>query len=81
MFWFADVENRLATGAVTSAALLRNADSNWGTLEDSDFLMEERRNGGGWIRPWYRALTEFQSKPLSGWKNLQNAATYQGPTR
>lgn len=61
MFWFADVENRLETGAVTSAALLRNADSNWKTLDDGDFFMEERRNDGGWIRPWRRALAEFRA--------------------
>jgi hypothetical protein len=61
MFWFADVENRLDTGIATSAALLRNADSNWRTLDDADFLMEERRNDGGWIRPWRRALSEFRT--------------------
>jgi hypothetical protein len=61
MFWFADVENRLDTGTVTSAALLRNADSNWRTLDDVDFLMEERQNDGGWIRPWRRALAEFRT--------------------
>lgn len=61
MFWFADVENRLETGAITSAALLRNADSNWRTLDDSEFLMEERRNVGEWIRPWRRALAEFRT--------------------
>lgn len=81
MFWFADVENRLATNATTSVALLRNADRNWETLEDADFLMEERRNSGGWIRHWYRALNEFQSKPLTDWKNLRTAGTYQRPNR
>ena len=60
MFWFVDVENRLGTGAVNSAALLRNADSNWRTLDDADFFMEERRNDGGWIRPWRRAVAEFR---------------------
>jgi hypothetical protein len=61
MFWFADVEHRLETGTATSAALLRNADNNWRTLDDADFLTEERRNDGGWIRPWRRALTEFRT--------------------
>lgn len=61
MFWFADVEDRLDSGTVTSASLLRNADSNWRMLDDADFLMEERRNDGGWIRPWRRALTEFRT--------------------
>jgi hypothetical protein len=61
MFWFADVENRLETSAVNPAALLRNADSNWRTLDDQDFIMEERSNDGGWIRPWRRALAEFRA--------------------
>lgn len=61
MFWFADVEGRIDAGTVSSAALLRNADINWRTLDDVDFLMEERRNDGGWIRPWRRALTEFRT--------------------
>jgi hypothetical protein len=61
MFWFADLENRLETSAVNPAALLRNADSNWRTLDDQDFIMEERSNDGGWIRPWRRALAEFRA--------------------
>ena len=61
MFWFADVESRLDSGAVTCTALLRNADSNWRMLDDADVLMEERRNDGGWIRPWRRALNEFRT--------------------
>lgn len=58
MFWFADIENRLDSGIATSTAILRNADTNWRTLEDLDFLMEERRNDGGWIRMWRRAIAE-----------------------
>jgi|ERR1022692_2872832 hypothetical protein len=61
LFWFADVEARLSSGSVDAAALLRNADRNWRTLDDSDVLMEERRNDGGWIRPWRRALAEFRT--------------------
>jgi hypothetical protein len=61
MFWFADVESRLSRGLTNSSALLRNADDNWRTLDDADFFMEERRNDGGWIRPWRRAIGEFRS--------------------
>lgn len=61
LFWFADVENRLETGTVDASRLLRTADGNWRTLDDADVLMEERRNDGGWIRPWRRALSEFQA--------------------
>jgi len=60
MFWFADVEHRLDTRAASAAAILRNADRNWRDLDDMDFIMEERRNDGGWIRPWRRAVAEFQ---------------------
>ena len=61
LFWFADIEARLENDAVAPAALLRNADSNWRILDDSDVLLEERRNDGGWIRPWRRALIEFRT--------------------
>ena len=61
LFWFADIEGRLESGAIAPATLLRNADSNWRILDDSDVLLEERRNDGGWIRPWRRALTEFRT--------------------
>jgi hypothetical protein len=61
LFWFADVELRLGAEVVSPSELLRNADNNWRTLEDVDFLMEERRNDGGWIRPWRRALAEFRT--------------------
>lgn len=61
MFWFADVERRLESGAVAPAALLRTADGNWRTLDDADVLMEERRNDGGWLRQWRRALAEYQT--------------------
>ncbi len=59
MFWFADVEGRLDSGLVTAGALLRNADNNWRKLDEAEFLMEERRNDGSWMRPWRRALAEF----------------------
>jgi hypothetical protein len=62
MFWFADVEHRLETGSTTATAILRNADNNWRTLDEMDFFMEERRNDGSWIRPWRRALAEFQTR-------------------
>jgi hypothetical protein len=62
MFWFADAESRLESGSATAAEILRNADNNWRSLDDIDFLMEERQNDGSWIRPWRRALTEYQAR-------------------
>ena len=62
MHWFADVEARLASGAVAARDLIRAAERNWQTLEDNDVFMEEKANDGSWLRPWLRAVVEF-SKP------------------
>jgi hypothetical protein len=59
MYWFMNVENRLHRGEITVRDLLRQAEENWQTLEDSDVLMEEVRNDGRWLRPWRRALAEY----------------------
>jgi hypothetical protein len=59
MHWFADLEQRLTSGAVTAKALIRAAEQNWQTLENNDVFMEERTNDGAWLRPWLRAVVEF----------------------
>jgi hypothetical protein len=60
MYWFLDFESRHDRGDVDTRALLREAESNWTALEDADILMEEQRNDGSWLRPWRRALAEYQ---------------------
>lgn len=60
MWWFADVEQRISRGELDVAHALREAEQNWIELEDSNVLMEERRNDGGWLRPWRRALAEYE---------------------
>jgi hypothetical protein len=59
MHWFADIEQRIASGAVTARTLIRAAEKNWQTLEDNDVFMEEKTNDGVWLRPWLRAVVEF----------------------
>jgi hypothetical protein len=59
LFWFADVESRITAGTLDVNLLLRNAEQNWRTMDDRNILMEERRNDGGWIRAWRRALAEY----------------------
>jgi hypothetical protein len=59
MHWFADVEKRLASGATTARALIRTAEENWSVLESTDVFMEEKANDGTWLRPWLRAVVEF----------------------
>lgn len=62
MYWFADMENRISAGLSVEDALLL-AETNWLQLQDEKFLMDEARNDGAWVRPWRRALSEFQ-EPL-----------------
>jgi hypothetical protein len=59
MYWFADMERRIAAGNVVAKDLLKQAEDNWIQLEDHDVLLDERRNDGGWIRPWRQALVDF----------------------
>jgi hypothetical protein len=59
MSWFAGMERRLATNAVTARDLIRSAERNWQVLEGKDVFMEERGNDGQWLRSWLRALVEY----------------------
>lgn len=59
MHWFADVEQRLASGTAVARSLIRTAEHNWKTLEDNDVFMEEKGNAGEWLRPWLRAVVEY----------------------
>jgi hypothetical protein len=60
MYWFADVEERLRSGAVTAEQLVEQADANWGVIQQKpEVIMEERQNDGQWVRQWRRALVEF----------------------
>ena len=61
LYWFADVERRLASGGVTADDLVNSADGAWASIEASKppLFMEERQNDGAWVRQWRRALAEF----------------------
>jgi hypothetical protein len=61
LYWFADAEFRLHTGAVSALDLVGAADTNWATIERGTppLFMEERQNDGSWVRQWRRALVEF----------------------
>lgn len=61
LYWFADAEFRLRTGAVSALDLVSVADANWGAIEKlkPPLFMEERQNDGSWVRQWLRALVEF----------------------
>lgn len=61
MHWFADVENRLSTGSATARDLIRAAERNWQLLEDRNVFLEEPRNDGSWLRPWLRAVVEYEN--------------------
>lgn len=61
MWWFANAEGRLNSGAVSPTDLVNMADENWAAIETGTppLFMEERQNDGGWVRQWRRALVEF----------------------
>jgi hypothetical protein len=60
LYWFADIEGRIAAEALEVGQLLQMAENNWTTLDDAGVLMEERRNEGKWLRAWRRAVMEFR---------------------
>ncbi len=61
LYWFADAEFRLQTGAASSQEIVEIADANWAAIETTKprLYMEERLNDGSWVRQWLRALSEF----------------------
>jgi hypothetical protein len=61
MYAFADLEERISTGATDVANLLASAETAWLELDDASILMEEPRNNGSWLRPWRRALLEYRT--------------------
>lgn len=59
--WFGKAEEVL-TGSDCAEIVkgwLKDADSNWGDLEEDDLFFDERQNDGSWIRPWRQALIGF----------------------
>lgn len=56
--WFCKTENELNSNDKIDKVKqwLKEAEENWLKLEDNDFLMEEPRNDGSWLRPWRQAL-------------------------
>ena len=59
MYWFADFESRFSAGTIDADTTLRNAERVWDSFEDERILMEERANDGSWLRPWRRAVVEY----------------------
>lgn len=63
MHWFADVQRRIASRKTDLGELLKLAEAKWQALDDANHLMEEVKNNGSWLRPWRRALAEYQRTP------------------
>jgi hypothetical protein len=59
LHWFAEIEQRLATGHADPRALIQAAEQNWALLEEKPVFMEEPTNDRRWLRPWLRAVVEF----------------------
>lgn len=59
LYCFAELEAELTSKKIIRDMLV-SAENNWNTLEDEDFLMEEARNNGDWIRKWRIAIRSFR---------------------
>jgi hypothetical protein len=61
LYWFADIEARIASGTTSALDIVKTADENWGAIEklDPPFYMEDRQTDGVWVRQWRRAIVEF----------------------
>ena len=62
MWWFANIEKRLAAGTVAARDLILAAEANWTKLEENDVFLDERANTGGWLRPWLQSVVEFNKE-------------------
>lgn len=58
LYWFADFGLRFSRGEIDAHSLLREAENQWGRLEENNILFEERQNDGSWLRQWRRSLIE-----------------------
>lgn len=58
LYWFSNFEHRFSQGEIDANSFLADAEAIWNQLEDRGILMEERRNDGGWLRSWRRAILE-----------------------
>jgi hypothetical protein len=65
MYWFADVQHRIDSGALVVGSLLKDAEKKWELLDEKNLLMEEVKNDGKWLRPWRRALVEYLKPPTA----------------
>lgn len=59
LWWFADIEQRIERGQVSTPLLLKSSENVWKDIEDQ-ILMEEARNDGAWLRAWRRACIEYK---------------------
>jgi hypothetical protein len=59
MHAFTALEQRLSSGPAVARDLILAAEKNWDTLVKNDVFLEERSNDGSWLRPWLRAVVEF----------------------
>jgi hypothetical protein len=60
MYWFADMEARLASGKASAIDLVEAAELKWVELDDRKIFMVERQNKGEWVTRWKQALYDFE---------------------
>lgn len=56
LYWFQETEAAISNDSKIAKMMLRNADSAWGNVNDSEIYLYDRQNTGDWIRPWLNAV-------------------------
>lgn len=56
LYWFQETEAAISDDVKIAKTLLRNSDSLWGDVSDSEVYLYDRHNTGDWIRPWLNAI-------------------------
>lgn len=56
LYWFQETEAAISGDAKIARTLLRNSDSLWGDVSNSEVYLYDRQNTGDWIRPWLNAI-------------------------
>jgi hypothetical protein len=58
--WFGKVERQLTANKKLVRSWLKTAEKNWEELDEEDFLFDEAKNDGSWIRRWRQSLARFK---------------------
>ena len=57
LYWLQETESLASEDVAAIKALLKQADSAWRVISDSELYLYDRQNTGEWVRPWLNAIS------------------------